>query len=155
MGIHPLNCIPGLQGVTSEKEVFEPGKEDDVHFAGDRKTVPVVITWLFGLLKPQFPQSKPLMCFRQSIWWMADHNEIAVRAVQFGKQDRPKCNLFANQENNYLYRNLFRMRHSLLLIPGVLPIFYRFHYNFVAPLLSLFLLFKPAAEPGKCYNSKL
>lgn len=53
-------------GSDKQKEVFEPGKKDDVHFGGDGKTVPDVITWLFGLLKPQFPQSKPLMCFRHS-----------------------------------------------------------------------------------------
>lgn len=53
-------------GSDKRKDVFEPGRKDDVHFGGDGKTVPVVITWLFGLLKPQFPQSKPLMCFRHS-----------------------------------------------------------------------------------------
>lgn len=77
-------------GSDKRKEVFEPGKKDDVHFG-----VPVVITWLFGVLKPRFPQSKPLMCFQtQLIWGMADHNEIAVRLVQFRVENCTKYNLF-------------------------------------------------------------
>lgn len=53
-------------GSDKRKDVFERGKKDDVHFGGDGKTVPVIITRLFSVLRPQFPQSKPLMCFRLS-----------------------------------------------------------------------------------------
>lgn len=64
--IHPLNWIPGLQGVTSGKTCLNQEGRMMCIFGGDGKTVPVVITWLFGLLKPQFPQSKSLMCLRHS-----------------------------------------------------------------------------------------
>lgn len=37
-------------GSDKRKEVFEPGKKDDVHFGVDGKTVPVVIAWPFGVL---------------------------------------------------------------------------------------------------------
>lgn len=53
------------------------------------KTVPAVITRLFRLLKPQFPQSKPLMCFRHSQFggwlitmkWLRDWSSLEWKIV--------------------------------------------------------------------------
>lgn len=56
-----LDSWPAGSDKQKKKEkMFEPGGKDDINFGCDGKTVHVVIAWLFALLRPQFPQSKPL-----------------------------------------------------------------------------------------------
>lgn len=73
--------------------------------------IPVVITWLFGLLKPQFPQSNSLMCFRHSPFrrWLS---------IVKWLQDVPSCSKKLTQgsfvlkkQKKHLYRNVVSVRY--------------------------------------------